>query len=458
MSLEFMDEFEDMHELVDADIDRVDLVGKAANGHRFILAKSDNTNLFPSDMVREFIKQSQEETMSDDIMVVKADEEDLDVTEVMAEAVLTVDGDEDEPGSPAWEAVDAATAAKWAGILARAKNAICDLADREEEEIEAGAEDDKDGKRNLEEAMEAIDYAISLVAPFAVHEAAEAVRGDEMDDIEKSVKGIRLKSLATIEAFGPLVKAGRELSGENAEEFDSAVASVRKALDLLPVAPEKEIVVKAEMADMSDEELARIAITGMDSERKEALQELGLRSLTHPRTEMSEVPAEETNTDENAEVADDLEDTEPAEPSEVGTPADEATAVAETEDKETGADTPEEAPAQAAVKPAAEEDKAVKKVKKSALVAERYEEIIKSLEARISHLEAPAPSRVLANGALPPAHLMRGQDAGAARFPDADLMRKAVNEAPDAVAKSEATDVMTQAALAALSELRQNQR
>ena len=455
MSLEFMDEFEDMHELVDADIDRVDLVGKAANGHRFILAKSDNTNLFPSDMVREFIKQSQEETMSDDIMVVKADEEDLDVTEVMAEAVLTVDGDEDEPGSPAWEAVDAATAAKWAGILARAKNAICDLAEREEEEIEAGAEDDKDGKRNLEEAMEAIDYAISLVAPFAVNEAAEAVRGDEMDEIEKSVKSIRLKSLATLEAFGPLVKAGRELSGENAEEFDSAVASVRKAIDLLPVAPEKEIVVKAEMADCTDEELARMAIMGMDSERKEALQELGLRSLTQPKADESQVPPEEINTDENAEVTDDLEDTEPAEPSEVGTPADEATAVADAQNEEAEAEAEapaEEAPAKEAP---AEEEKAVKK---SESVIEQYEEIIKSLEARISHLEAPAPSRVLSNGALPPAHLMRGQDAGASRFPDAEIMRKAVNEASDAVAKSEATDAMTQAALAALSELRQSQR
>jgi hypothetical protein len=453
-----MDEFSDMHELVDAAIDRVDLVGKAANGHRFILAKSDQTNLFPSDMVREFIKQSQDE-------VVKADDMDMDVTEPMAEADLSVDGDEDEPGSPAWEAIDAATATKWAGILARAKNAIHHLMEREEEEIEAGAEEDKDGKRNLEEACEAIEYAISMVAPFAVNEASEAMMADEMGDIEKSIKNIRIKALSTIESFAPIVKAGRELSAENAEAFESAVTSVRKALDMLPDAPEapeaSEEVVKAEMADMADEDLARIAITGMDSERKEALQELGLRSLTQPRPEVSQVMPEETNTDENGETEDDATDTEPAAPETIGTPADEATAVAESQTEETAPDQPEPAPAEdkAPAEKPAEEDKGVKKaIKKAELVAERYESVIKSLEERIAHLEAPAPSRVLSNGALPPAHLMRGQDAGAPKFGDAVAMRKAVDEATDAVAKSEATDAMTQAALAALSELRQNRR
>lgn len=51
---------EDMNELVDVNIDRVDLVGKAANGHRFLLAKStsDSHGLIAPDMVRDLIKEA----------------------------------------------------------------------------------------------------------------------------------------------------------------------------------------------------------------------------------------------------------------------------------------------------------------------------------------------------------------------------------------------------------------
>lgn len=343
------------------------------------------------------------------VEVEKADDEDLDVTEPMAEAELDVDGDEDVPGSPAWEAVDAATAAKWTGILARAKNAVDALVAREEEEIEAGAEDDKQGKNDLEDACEAIDFAISLLAPFAAREEAEARMADEID-IEKSVADV-------IAEFA-----------------------------------------KAELEGMTDAELARMAITGADSERKEALQELGLRSLTNPAPaaaeEVAEAPAE---VEEDGESANDADSTEPAPADEVGVSADElAPEEKVATENATAEPAPVEAPAEAAAKP--EEDKGVKKekMKKAALVEERYIEVIKALEERISHLEAPAPSRVLTNGALPPAHLMRGQDAGANKFGDAQMMRKAVDEASDAVAKSEATDAMTQAALAALSDLRRN--
>lgn len=53
---------EDMSELVDVSIDRVDLVGKAANGHRFILAKSatETPSLISPDTVRELLKEADE--------------------------------------------------------------------------------------------------------------------------------------------------------------------------------------------------------------------------------------------------------------------------------------------------------------------------------------------------------------------------------------------------------------
>lgn len=60
---------EDMNELVDVNIDRVDLVGKAANGHRFLLAKSasDSPGLIAPDMVRDLIKEADAEPASADL-------------------------------------------------------------------------------------------------------------------------------------------------------------------------------------------------------------------------------------------------------------------------------------------------------------------------------------------------------------------------------------------------------
>ncbi|WP_210594835.1 hypothetical protein [Streptomyces scabiei] len=44
---------------------------------------------------------------------------DLDPTVVLAEPDQGPQGNPDVPGSPAWEAVDAATARKWTSILSR---------------------------------------------------------------------------------------------------------------------------------------------------------------------------------------------------------------------------------------------------------------------------------------------------------------------------------------------------
>lgn len=51
---------EDMSELVDVNIDRVDFVGKAANGHRFLIAKSATSanNLISPDAVRDLLKEA----------------------------------------------------------------------------------------------------------------------------------------------------------------------------------------------------------------------------------------------------------------------------------------------------------------------------------------------------------------------------------------------------------------
>lgn len=485
-------EFDDMSELVDAFIDRVDLVGKAANGHSFILAKSDSTNMLPADLVRDLIAKANEEIMPEETNeVAKAD---LDANTILADT--DVAGDVEEVGSAAWEAVDAATAAKWAAILGRAMTAICELRDREKMEHEELGEDNYGKIDGLHDAVEAIEFAISVLAPFAVHEAAES----------EEASGDLMKSEDALEA---LEKAGRSLSTANETALRAASEAIQKVLDSLP-APAKEEVVEEVVAkksrteeivdmaiadvevekaddkddveiavpvdeiekagldaDMSDDELARLALTGSDAERMEALQEIGLRALTaHMKHEVAETPAEEAVEEADdeveeiaekesdvaedvAEVADDVAEVEdmpvedeaiteeltPAPADKVGTPAGEVTKSVEVE---------------------LDGAKMVEKLVKEALdsQSEGYLEIIKSLEDRIATLEAPAPSRVLTNGALPPAHLMRGQDAGASLMADATALRKQMDDAPDAVTKAEAGETMRIAALDALTALR----
>lgn len=60
---------EDMSELVDVSIDRVDLVGKAANGRAFLLAKStaETPNLITPETVRDLIKEADAEPASADL-------------------------------------------------------------------------------------------------------------------------------------------------------------------------------------------------------------------------------------------------------------------------------------------------------------------------------------------------------------------------------------------------------
>lgn len=82
-----------MTELYDADIDRVDLVGAAANGTRFLLTKS-TPNLIPADTVRELIKeaptvdQNQNIPAPEEDVVAKSEPEEQPETDVTK---MTVD-------------------------------------------------------------------------------------------------------------------------------------------------------------------------------------------------------------------------------------------------------------------------------------------------------------------------------------------------------------------------------
>jgi hypothetical protein len=85
-----------------------------------------------------------------------------------------------------------------------------------------------------------------------------------------------------------------------------------------------------------------------------------------------------------------------------------------------------------------------------------YASVVKSLEDRVAALEAPAPSRVLSNGALPPTHLLRGMDQGAGTVDVAKAteLRRKLDSAPDATAREAIAKEMNAEAVLAWQQLR----
>lgn len=162
----------------------------------------------------------------------------MDPTVVLAEPDMEAPGDPADPGSPAWEAIDAATARKWTSILARTRTALGVMADRESLEAATGDPDDMDNAMDLADAACAIDYAISVLAPFAVDEQAEADCGtDEMEMLGKAIAGLDPANLEAVEALAPLTKAGRTLSAANETALRAAITSLQQIIASLPAAP-----------------------------------------------------------------------------------------------------------------------------------------------------------------------------------------------------------------------------
>lgn len=161
----------------------------------------------------------------------------LDPTVPLAAPEEEMPGDPTDPGSPAWEAIDAATAQKWLGILARAKNALCMLAEREMVEAASADPDDIEHAWDLEDAQCAIEYAISQLAVFAAEECAEAELGAEMAEIGKALASFDPAPLAVIEGLAVVRKAGRVLSAANEAAIRAAAESLQRVLASLPEAP-----------------------------------------------------------------------------------------------------------------------------------------------------------------------------------------------------------------------------
>lgn len=433
------------------------------------------------------------------------DDDALDVMTALAEADGDHPGMETDPGSPAWEAIDAATACKWTAVLARAQNAIAMLADREMLEAAAGDEDDAMKAFDLQDACCAIDYAISVLAPFAVSEQAAADCCDDMQMVGKALAAFDTQPLDTIEALASVTKAGRVLSTANEAAIRGAVESLQKVLASLPAAPvEKtaneesdmpEPTPAVEVTTASGQEpamgvqqadpkpVAGMPVTDMakaDGDKPEMMAVFdasgNLFGIVDPSkvTRVSGAKAASADEDDKAE-ADDTADADeatapettdltPEPPAEAGTPADAVPTDDDAVTKTTHDDTLSDmfkSSLLAAVESAFTEHSASQNtilVKQGEAVLE-LADLVKALSGRIGALEEqPAEPKVFTNGAVPPRDQMRGQDRGAAAQVDlakAREQKEALYKAANATEQNRIAQNMQASAIDVLAAIHQ---
>jgi hypothetical protein len=369
-------------------------------------------------------------------------------------------GDPTDPGSPAWEAIDAATAQKWTSILARAKFAVGVMAEREMLEAAAGDMDDTEHAYDLQDVCCAIDYAISVLAPFAVHEQSEAdIAGDAMEAISKAMAGFDPAPLDQFEGLAAVAKAGRVLSASNEGLIRSAAESLNRVLATLPAAPVAEVTKEQETAMAATDtetgqdvtEVAKAGDTappaaeavakadGDGGDAKPTMQAvfdqngdlIGIvdpDAITPVAGAGGKPDAAEAAPEAAAEPA--AADLTPAPGAETGTPAEDVAKSDSTQDPSTAL------PAEAVLKSIVEEavNAALaaqgathqEAVAKMAADSQGLAEQVEVLKGRLETVEnSPAAPRVFANGQVPPAHQLRGQDKGAAPVGPVDVAKAA---------------------------------
>ncbi len=219
--------------------------------------------------------------MAGDAVMLDEGMDGMDPTVPLAAPDEMAPGDPTDPGSPAWESIDAATAAKWAGILARAKNALCMLAEREMLEAASADPSDAENAFSLEDAACAIDYAIGNLAVFAAGEQAEAEIGAEMADMCKALSEFDTAHLDAAEGLTAVAKAGRVLSAANEQAIRAAAESLQKVLASLPEAP------------IAKEKEGTVPINTIDVRGREMAQGAAAEALAKPGPVVKAAPAEE---------------------------------------------------------------------------------------------------------------------------------------------------------------------
>lgn len=487
---------------------------------------------FKIDVSKEQAAVSDATEVTKDMDMPMDDEDSLDPCTVLVEPDEDeAPGDASDPGSPAWEAIDAATARKWTAIAARLRSALGVMSDREALEAATVDPDDAEAAMDLDDAACAVDFVIDTLAGFAVDEQAEA---DDavMAMVGKSIGALDTAHLDTVESLGAIRKAGRTLSAANESALRAAIQALQQILASLPAAPVTKEAGEP-VAKTANEEPEMTEPTPSEDVTAASGQEpaMGAASL-EPKpvagqavTDVSKgaEPAPVAKAEKTPQVAiydanGNLVGTvDPAEitmlaPAKAPEPAAKAEDTAPEEPAAPAAEAPEQPPADLTPAPAASvgtpadavpADDAVAKAADSttedpqnvlkgsiqelvkAAIAEQSAptgELIKSLEDRNQALEEqnaqlvkqaasleerltkvenqPAVMAIASNGAIPPAHLMRGQDHGAppASLTQGQILKARLAASGDAIEKKAIADEMQGLAIAEFQKLQQGAR
>lgn len=164
-------------EIINPVIKRVDAVDGPATGMPFLILKSN-------DLPEQPVVKDAEADPAEGIETTNVDGPHIDGTDVPDDEANAA-----APGTPAWEATDAAKARTAVDALVQVRNLARELADRE------NAEGECDGSTwDLEDACGALDFALATLAKFAVDEQSEADNGQQAAEADARALGL-IKSL-----------------------------------------------------------------------------------------------------------------------------------------------------------------------------------------------------------------------------------------------------------------------
>ncbi len=484
---------------------------------------------FDIDVSKEQEAVAEQTEVAKDMDMPMDDEGGMDPCIVLAEPEETPDGDAGDPGSPAWESIDAATARKWTAIAARLRSALGVMSDREALEAATVDPSDAEAAMDLDDAACAVDYAISVLASFAVDEQAEA---DDavMEMVGKAIRGIDVEHLDTVESLGAVRKAGRTLSAANESALRQAIQALQQILASLPAAPvtkeagdpvaktaneepnmdtptpsETVTAASGQEPAMGTAEAAPKPVAGQavtDMAKAEDAAPVAKAEKT-PQVAIYDAHGNLVGTVDPAEItmlapakapeaagsdampdepapaaeapAEPPTDLAPAPPASVGTPADAVPAEDDTVAKAT--ETTENNEAQDVLKGSiqelvkaamteqgAQQGELIKSLEdRNRALEERNEALAKqaaTLEERLTKVEnQPAVMAIASNGAIPPAHLLRGQDHGApVGSTQGQILKARLAASDDAIEKKQIAEQMQELAIAEFQKLQQAAR
>lgn len=169
-------------EIINPVIKRVDAVDGPATGMPFLILKSN-------DLPEQPVVKDAEADPAEGIETTNVDGPHIDGTDVPDDEANAA-----APGTPAWEATDAAKARTAVDALVQVRDRVRELAAREGAEAAGGDDGDTYSQWDLEDACGALDFALATLAKFAVDEQSEADNGQQAAEADARALGL-IKSL-----------------------------------------------------------------------------------------------------------------------------------------------------------------------------------------------------------------------------------------------------------------------